>query len=94
MDARKVPVGLGQVLLRSGCAKAAAFSAERQSRRAPAATTRRAFEGTREAVRTSVQQQAQGSRRRARAAPVGAAPKQPPWPAPSLVMREDCPTPT
>ena len=37
MDAREVPVGLGQVLLRSGCAKAAAFSAERQSRRAPAA---------------------------------------------------------
>ena len=75
-----------------GAAKAAAFSAERQSRRAPAATTRRAVEGTREAVRTSVQHQAQASAR-TRAAPLGAAPKQPPWPAPSLVMREDCRTP-
>ena len=57
----------------------------------PAATTRRAVEGTREAVRTSVQHQAQASAR-TRAAPLGAAPKQPPWPAPSLVMREDCRT--
>ena len=62
--------GWGWVLLRSGCAKAAAFSAERQSRRAPAAPTRRAFEGTREAVRTSVQQPAQGNAG-ARAAPLG-----------------------
>ena len=57
-----------------GAAKAAAFSAERQSSRAPAATTRRAVEGTREAVRTSVQHRAQGSPEARQGCPTGGSP--------------------